>query len=149
MTWTMRYVGSGPVPYVELTVVGALDATELGAAFTAVHDVAEEQGVWLLLSDSVALVRGPGPDPLRAVAVRIGEIGFGSRYRQAILLPSDPAAAAETRDWEAEARAHGLAVRTFTDRAAAVAWLTLDTRDDAGRTGRGRRELVTDPRRWP
>lgn len=126
MAWSIRFDDRGQVPFIELTVTGALDADQLAAAFTAAHDLAEERGVWMILSDSVDQVAGPGAASLAAVAVRIGEIGFGSRYRQAIVLPRDTAAAVESRQWEAHACGQGLAVRTFHDRVDAIAWLTFD-----------------------
>ncbi|MFN8603570.1 MAG: hypothetical protein U0842_24100 [Candidatus Binatia bacterium] len=104
--------------------VGELSRAELMAALTATLEATRSGQSRRVFADCSALTNGHSLVDLYDAAVSAAADPKAVPLREAVLVPNSEAAADLVSFWETAARNRGLEVRTFTDRAEALAWLT-------------------------
>ncbi len=123
MAWSVSYLGPDP-DVVVMTLAGDVDRTELDAAFAAAVGAAMQNDNWHLLCDIVEIVGGPSLFDVYAMVVALDQLGVQDRFREALLTRGDPDNVTNAGFWETACVNRGISARGFTDRAAALAWLT-------------------------
>ncbi len=107
---------------VETTYSGVLTPPELSDAVRETLRVAETSGLKRFLADCTSLEGGHSILDLYALVDSIAKDATGID-KEAVLLPSLPAAAEDVRFWETACFNRGLNVRVFVDRESAREWL--------------------------
>ena len=111
-------------PVIEVAASGVLTKADLDATLAAIRRHARKHRDARILSDCTKLADGGHSiGDLFFLAEDIQSSELSLSFREAILLPSSPAAARMTRFWKLTCRNHGLMVRIFKRRRDALAWL--------------------------
>lgn len=97
--------------------------TELARFAGEVISIAEATGKRRILVDCVDLTGGHTATDLYGIVSKLSGKTAIHSLKEAVLLPADPHASELPRFWETVSVNHGLAVRNFSDRDAAIAWL--------------------------
>lgn len=120
MSWTVHQ----RPPYLELVFEGQIDAKELvTAALGAVEQLLSLPRP-LVLADCTRVEGGHSAFDLYFLADMVAESPIRSTLREAIVFADLGAGAENVRFWETTCVNRGLNVRVFTDRVAAIRWLT-------------------------
>lgn len=124
MTWDVR----GPLsdePVLRLTFAGPADARSLGDAFGATLASCAEHDAWLVLTDLRGMTAAHSVVDLFGLVTMLTELEAAERFREALLVGSDPGTRELAEFFETAAVNRGLAVRMFTGQESdALAWLT-------------------------
>ncbi len=123
MAWSVSYLGPDPAVVV-MALSGDVDRPELDAAFAGAVATAMQHDNWHLLCDIVALDGGPSLFDVYAMVVALDQLGVQDRFREALLTRQDPENIANAGFWETACVNRGISARGFTDREAALTWLT-------------------------
>ena len=112
------------LPIVETCFSGVLTPSELSDAAIETLTLAHTSDRILLLGDCSALVGGHSFGDLYSLAnaVRLGDKDYSS-LKEAVLLPTLPAAFNLVKFWETACSNLGIKVRSFSDRQSALDWL--------------------------
>ena len=108
--------------YVDLEVVGALDAEAMRAQIQRVMEAAERADLRRVLVELTAVDQMP---PASAIYEMIG--GMRRNFRYVLVAPGDRMAAEGVRFVETAAMNSGLAMRIFEDRERGLEWLLAKT----------------------
>jgi hypothetical protein len=111
-------------PIVEARYSGHVSKQDVDDSFGACAALAIEQKQWNVLGDCTDLVWTPTVTDLFELVRFLTDIGVSERFREALVRPTDPIAAASVGFWETAGVNRGLNIRTFPDRESAIAWLT-------------------------
>lgn len=111
------------LPIVVTQYVGVLTPSELSDAVQETLNLAYMHGTPLLLGDCTALEGGHSIADLYALARNLMEVSTTLLLKEAVLLPTLPAAAQDVKFWEDTSVNHGLQVQIFQDRQSALDWL--------------------------
>jgi hypothetical protein len=121
MPWTARLNAGAAI--VEIVYVGVLTRDDLTIAALETLELARDHDTWRILGDCTQLAGGHSITDLYFLAESIAASGFGSRIKEAVLLPALPAAADDVQFWETTCSNRGLRVRVFSQRDLALQWL--------------------------
>jgi hypothetical protein len=110
-------------PIVEMVTYGHFSVEDAWAAVDAGAVVCVEHDVWNALSDMSGTTQTPSPSGVVRFAEELSKRGLPTRYRQAIVRPTDTIAATWIDLYATAAVNRGLTVRVFRDRDQAIAWL--------------------------
>lgn len=122
MPWSVDFDAATGV--VHSVFVGELSRAELMAALAATLEATRSEQSRRVFADCSALTSGHSLVDLYDAAVSAAADPEALPLREAVLIPKSEAAADLVSFWETAATNRGLQVRTFTDRAEALAWLT-------------------------
>ena len=122
MAWDVRAPGDQPA--VRLTLSGAADATAVEESFAAALAACAEHDVWRVITDLREMTPGHTVVDLFGVITMLTELGVADRFREALLVGTQPGARELAGFYETAAVNRGLAVRTFSDEDEALTWLT-------------------------
>jgi hypothetical protein len=109
---------------VEMVFVGSASAEEIDAGMVAAGTAGAEHLSRRYLVDVREQVSGGTAFDILALGEFLASLPPDVIEREAVLLPLDPAAVEEFQFFETVCRNRGLDVRVFTERDAALAWLT-------------------------
>lgn len=110
---------------VEMVFDGTPDPQELDDAMTRAGALGAEMLTNRYLVDCTAIDSAGSPFDVLAVAELLASLPPGVIEREAVLLPSDAAAAEGFEFFETACRNRGLDVRVFRDREEALAWVGI------------------------
>ena len=111
-------------PYVEMVLSGNVPAHEVTSGLAQTLELMAASRCALVLADCSTLTGGHSISDLFARAENASGESAVRGCREAIVLPSLPSAQELARFWETVCVNRGIDVRSFTEREAAVAWLT-------------------------
>ena len=111
------------LPIVEMVVDGVLTADDGAEAMQTGLDLSMTHDIWATLADFTHMRQTAPAGDIVALAEVLANLGVEDRWREAVILPSDPTSAVWVHLWETAAVNRGLAVRAFHDRDEAVTWL--------------------------
>lgn len=121
MPWKIEYLPDQHL--IECQFNGHLNAADLTAGTVATIAAGKVHGTTRYLCDCSGLTGGHGVFDLYALAERLHEFGMPPGAHEAVIVSRLPAQAMDASFWETVCRNRGFKVRTFADRASAVAWL--------------------------
>lgn len=108
---------------VEVVFRGQVSEAELRRAVDDTISLAANHQTCLCLADCLGLGGGHSFTDLYDLVALLEARKLGPQFREAILLPANPAAAEQVRFYETACFNRGINVRIFSDRAEAIAWL--------------------------
>ena len=121
MPWSVRIDAKHKV--VETTYAGFLDDADIRLAAQETLRVTTDAGCTRLLADCTTLEGGQSVFDLYELAKMFDATEAMRGMREAVLLPATPAGRERVSFWETTGQNHGLNVRVFADRKAAMDWL--------------------------
>ena len=110
-------------PVIEARFFGVNSAAEVEDGFGQCLALALEADIWNLMADCSDLVSAAPLADLKALVEAIAALGVADRFREALVQPTDVTAAVSVGFWEVAGVNRGLTMRSFRDRADAIAWL--------------------------
>jgi hypothetical protein len=123
MAWKVRDLAPAYAA-VELTYSGVVDRADLEASYVSTFELASASDTWHVLCDLSEVTGGHSLFDLYALVTAVSTLGLGNRFREALLVIDHPEVVERAHFWETASVNRGVAARAFTDRDAALAWLT-------------------------
>jgi hypothetical protein len=122
MPWKIEYLADQHL--IECAFDGYLNAADLVAGATATIAAGNAHGTARYLCDCSGLSGGHSVFDLYTLAERLHELGMPRGAHEAVIVSRLPALAMDASFWETVCRNRGFKVRSFIDRASALAWLS-------------------------
>jgi hypothetical protein len=123
MTWSVAYLGPEH-DVVGVTYSDDVDRAQLEAAFEAALIEGHEHGTWHVLTDLSGLTGGHSLFDLYAVVEGVVGLGVQDRFREAVVTATGSEILANAQFWETACLNRGVSARVFSDRDAALAWVS-------------------------
>ena len=110
-------------PFGEVRYSGRVTDEQVGESVARLVGIATETGVWNVLTDCQDMVWTPTLADVSAAVDGIAQL-VAPEYREALVLPADVSARVSATHYATVAANRSLAVRAFSARDDAIAWLT-------------------------
>lgn len=108
---------------IQVTHTGDLAAADLRGSGLQVLALAQETGIWHVLTDCSAVTGTPGALALLNLAEAAAGRDLPADFKQALVWPDEAAARLSLDYWKTAEDNQGLNAKLFHDREAALAWL--------------------------
>jgi hypothetical protein len=108
---------------IEVTHTGEIKASDLRESGKQALAIAQDQGIWHLLTDCSGATKIPGAIDVLNLVSLVDKVDLDTDFRQALIWPLDADARLAFDFWRTVEANHGLRAKAFGSRDAAIAWL--------------------------
>jgi hypothetical protein len=108
---------------IEVRYFGTVTADDVATGLRDGFELAVENDLWSILTDTSELTSDPSVFALYDVATQLSDAGVARRYREALVAPPGADSLETARFYEDAMVNRGLLARVFASRAEAEAWL--------------------------
>lgn len=108
---------------IQVTHSGEIAAADLRGSALQVLALAQESGIWHVLTDCSGVTEAPGALALLNLVEAAADRDLPADFKQALVWPEEAAARLSLDYWKTAEDNHGLDAQLFHDREAALAWL--------------------------